>query len=661
MTRSHPLATALALGALLCPLSAQQDWVTWTTVDGVAPTDQFGTALTGLGDLNGDGFDDYVVTSPGSDNSAQNGGMVTLFSGQDDSVLAQIDGLAAEQIGFSLTFLGEHDGDGLPKFAVGAPYASTLNGPFSGLVRIYSWDNSTSSVSLFQEIAGPAPGALFGASLAAFEEDGDGELDLAVGAIGTNFQDGSVETYVLNSSGASASDSYLGASGSMEMFGWSVSRADSPSVGSGIAADGLLVVGAPFADDAAVDAGAVILIDSNGSQNTLFNPVGSVADAHLGYSVSAGMDVRGNSTSDIIAGAPDTTNGELVLWDGDTLGVSEVLQGAANGAQFGFAVLLCPDTNFDGYADVAVGSPSVLNDRGAANIYSMALAPLQVHSTTGQGGSTGNLGWSLGVIGDLNQTDKMEIGVGSPRFDNLIGRIEIMAPPAQDIGPIGLALDGPFDWETDVEMTATNLSPGGGGDLYWYVGTNNNPSTSPQGYDLEIGGLLTLISVDVNPGDTAQQLYHLEDTIPDGTELFFQMVEDRNGFVRVSGVESGEVNDPGVTLFVFGNTAGDPITLRTRWGIPNSPVYIYGSNQGFTQQANNNVPNGSWKINLRNPRFLGQPGDKSGPLGAADEGQFTSTPINVPSGFAGVTAHFQAYDWDLFAPALTPVVPVTFQ
>lgn len=660
MTSSHPLATALALGALLCPLSAQQDWVTWTTVDGVAPTDQFGTALTGLGDLNSDGYDDYAVTSPGSDQASQNGGLVTIFSGQDDTVLAEIEGGSAEQLGYSLAFLGEHDSDGLPKLAIGAPYASTGNGPLSGLVRIYSWDANTSSMSLWQEINGSSPGALFGASLAPLDEDGDGDLDLAVGAIGTNFQDGSVETFNLNSSGASTSNTYLGATGSMEMFGWSISRTGVPAVGTGGPVGDSLVVGAPFADDTAVDAGAVILVENSG-QTTLFNPVGTIADAHLGFSVSAAFDARGNSLADIAAGAPDTTNGDVVLWDGSTLGIAQVLQGATPGSQFGYAVLMCPDTNFDGYADLAVGSPSALNDRGAASVYSVAGAPLQVHSTTGQGGTDGKLGWSLGIIGDLNQTDKMEIGVGAPRTDNLIGFVEIMAPPAQDIGPIDLSIAGPFDWETDVQLLATNLSPGGGGNLYWYVGTNNNAGTSPEGYDLNVGGLLTLISVDANPGDTAQQIYRVLDNIPDGTELFFQMVEDRNGFVRVSDVESGEVNDPGVTLFVLGNTAGAPITLRTRWGIPNSPVYIYGTNNGFTQQATNNVPNGSWKINLRNPRFLGQPGDKSGALGAPDEGEYASNPINVPSGFAGVTAHFQAYDWDLFAPALTPVVPVTFQ
>jgi hypothetical protein len=42
-------------------------------------------------------------------------------------------------------------------------------------------------------------------------------------------------------------------------------------------------------------------------------------------------------------------------------------------------------------------------------------------------------------------------------------------------------------------------------------------------------------------------------------------------------------------------------------------------------------------------------------------GNFTSSPINVPASLSGVTAYFQAYDWDFFESGLTPVLVVTFQ
>ncbi|MDA0666857.1 MAG: hypothetical protein O3A95_04475 [Planctomycetota bacterium] len=665
-TPRHPLLIALTMGALLSPLAAQQDWVAWTDVSGRNATDQFGTVITGVGDWNSDGYDDYAVSSVGSDRAGQNAGSVTIFSGENDAMVSIIDGLAAaEQIGFSLANLGTHNGDGIHKIAVGAPYASSANGLFSGLVRIYSWDNASGTLSLTNELLGSAPGALFGFSLAAFEMDGDVDLDLAVGAMGAGFQDGEVLTYSMSSAGAAtpAVDIYSGASGSMEMLGWSLSRGG--ALGGGGAGLGgptseTLIAGAPFANDIAVNAGAAIVLDDLGNQTQLQNPYRNIANAHLGFSVAGGYNALGNSAGDYVAGAPDTANGNVAVWDGSSLINILQLAGQGNGNQFGYAVLLTQDTNFDGRGDLVVGSPGAINDRGAMNVFSLAGGVLELFSATGSSGSTGNFGWSLAEVGDINQTDKLEVGVGSPHRGNDVGRIDIYAPPAQDIGAIDLNVSGPFEWETDVAMQVTNLSQGGGGQLFWYIGTRLEETVSQHGYNLNIGDVFDFI-ITANPGDQAQQLWRILDTVPDGTPLFFQVIEDRNGFVRTSTTDNGEVSDPGVTLFVIGNTAGQPITLRTRWGIPNSPVYIYGTNQGFTAGAINNVPNGSWQVNLRNPRALTPNGDKSGDFGTPEEGQYTSPPVNIPGGFFGVTAHFQGYDWDLFQPALTRVVAVTFQ
>lgn len=664
-TSRHPLLTALTLGALLSPLAAQQDWVAWTDVSGQSATDQFGTAITGVGDWNADGYDDYAVSSVGSDRAAQNAGFVAIFSGENDSILATIDGnAAADQLGFALANLGTHDGDGIHKLAIGAPYASSANGPFTGLVRIYSWDNASGTLSLSTELLGPAPGALFGFSLAAFEMDGDSDLDLAVGAMGAGFQDGEVLTYSMSSAGAAtpAVDIYSGASGSMEMLGWSLARGG--SVGGGGKGIGgpvseTLIAGAPFADDLVADAGAAVILE-NGSQTLLPNPFAASVNGHLGYSVTGGYDALGNSTGDYAAGAPDTFTGNVAIWDGASLTSPVQLSGLSNGGLFGYSVLFTQDTNFDGYGDLVVGSPGALNQRGAMNVFSVRSGELGLFSATGATGTSGNYGWSLGEVGDINQTDKIEIGVGAPFQGNDVGHIDIYAPPAQDIGPINLNISGPFEWETDVTMQTTNLSPGGGGQLYWYIGTRLEETTSQHGYDLNIGGVFDFI-ITANPGDQAQQLYRILDTIPDGTNLFFQVIEDRNGFVRNSNTKNDDVSDPGVTLFVNGNTAGQPITITTRWGIPNSPVYLYGTNQGFTPGATNNVTNGTWKINLRSPRPLSPVGDKSGDFGDVDEGAYTSPSINIPAGLSGVTLHFQGYDWDLFQPALTRVVAVAFQ
>ncbi len=656
--RRHPLASAVALSVLLSPLAAQQDWVEWDSASGTTPGEQYGFAMTGLGDWDMDGFDDYIVTSPGASANALNAGTVTVHSGQDGSVLTTLDGMAvSDQLGFAVASLGEH-GDGLPKVAIGAPFQSSINGAFTGLVRVYAWDDLAGSAFLLQEIAGPMPGAMFGLAVAAADLDGDGDLDLGVGAPGANALDGQVLGYLMSGAGAAEPAAFVwdGAAGSAESFGWSIDRAlDLSGIPGAASLDGL-VAGAPFATDLAAGDGAVAVLDTLGGVTTLPNPLAGTADAHLGYSVAGGEDAVGGGLSDVVAGAPDSLAGDVVVWSGDTLGVSLVLNGSAAGEEYGYAVTMMPDANFDGRGDIAIGAPGALNDRGRFEAQSLVPSPSILFSASGPAGTDGRYGFSLGVLGDINQTTKSEVAVGAPARDGLRGAATIYAPPAQDLGPISLVTAGEYEWETTVNLLATNLAPGGGGNLYWYVGTQQVDTVSIEGYNLNIGGNLQLIAIDVNPGTQAQQSFFIPDAIADGTPLLFQMVEDRNGFVRTSNVDGNNVIDPGVSLFVIGDQAGAPIRFQTKWGIPNSPVYYYATTVGVSAQANQPAPNGGWTLNLRNARYVGQPGDKSDLAGDS-----LSNPLNVPPGFAGTTAFFQTYDWDLFEPALTNVVEVTFQ
>lgn len=653
----HPLASAAALAALLSPLSAQQDWVEWDSSNGAAANELYGFALTGLGDWNQDGYDDYAVSSPGSDAGGLNSGHVTIRSGFDGSVLTQIDGMASsDQLGYSLCSLGEHS-DGMPKIAIGAPFQTSVNGPFTGLVRVYAWDNVAGAVFLLQEISGTIPGSLFGWDLAGSDLDGDGDLDLGVGAPGSNGLDGQVLGFTMSSAGASepASWTFDGAASSGEGLGWSIDRALDVSGVPGVSVDGL-VAGAPFAMDLAAEDGAVALLSTSGSITTLSNPIAGTADAHLGYSVAGGQDAVGGSSSDVAAGAPDAGNGRVVIWSGDTLAPTSNILGANAGEQFGLAIAMTDDSNFDLRGDLLVGAPGFSNDRGRFEAFSLVPSTDSLVSGLGEAGDTGRYGFSVAALGDINQTTKTEAGVGAPDTQGGQGLVEIHAPPAQDLGPVVLTAVSTYVWETNVDLLATNLAPGGGGQLYWYVGNTNNPSTSPEGYDLDISGNLQLIAIDVNPGTQAQQSYLIQDTLPDGTNLFFQMVEDRNGFIRTSSVDGGSVVDPGVSLFMVGNQAGGPLRFETKWGIPNSPIYYYATAAGVSAQANQPAPNGSWNLNLRNARYVGQPGDKSDLEGAS-----ISSTLTVPPGFVGVTAFFQAYDWDLFTADLTNVVEITFQ
>jgi hypothetical protein len=667
-----PFAALSAVAVLISPLAAQQDWIAWSDVNGSATTDQFSSAIEPLGDWNQDGYDDYAVSSPGSDALYQNGGLVTIHSGLDDSVLASLDSLGAgEQMGYCLEFLGSHNGDGLPKLAVGAPFATTANGPFSGFVRIYAWDSSTATMTLVDEILGLTPGAMFGSALAGYDRDGNGDLDLAVGAIGANLMDGQVLAFTLSSAGVSlpAAATYDGNPGSMEMFGWSITGTDVTGAGgppsSGVNVDGL-AVGIPFADDLAAEAGAIVLIDSAGTLTQLANPVGSQAAAHLGYSIAGGENVFGDLTLDLSAGAPDTTNGNVFVWDGVDFSVAANLAGDSAGSRYGFALAMIPDTNFDDKYDLAAGAPATNNGRGAFRVNEADTAATeQLFAADGVAGTTGQFGFRLNPVGDINQTGKVELGVGAPWIASNRGRLETFAPPAQDIDPIVLTASGTFDWGTDITLDAINLSQGAGGDLYWYIGTSLTNSTTNEGFNVNIsnGGSSapTLFDFSGNPGSTSQSSYYLDDIFPNGTVLYFQLVEFRNGFTRTSNVDGGQVHSRGVSIFADGNQAPGTATLSTRWGYVNSPVYFYASTIGQTTGATNNVPNGSWKIHLINPIVIGTGSYSSGNVGEPNEGEATTGPLNVPASVSGLTIYFQAYDWNVVGANRTDVISVDFQ
>ena len=669
--RKLPLALLTATVALLAPLSAQQDWIAWSSLNGTSNSDQFSAAITTVGDWNQDGYDDYAVSSPGSDLLFHNGGRVTIYSGHDESVLATIDALATgEQLGFDLANLGTHNGDGLPKLAVSSPFAPSANGPFSGFVRIYAWDFSNSTLSLVDEIFGSAPGALFGMSLAGYDRDGNGDLDLAVGAIGANLQDGQVLAYQMSSAGVAlpAAAIYPGNAGSGEMFGWSLTGTDisgtNPPLGTN---ENGLAVGVPFANDLATAAGAVVVVDELGTMTQLANPLGNVANAHLGYSISGGLDALDTPVPDLSAGAPDTAKGNVLTWSGEDFSVASNLVGESVGDRYGFSLVMIPDTDFDDLADIAAGAPGTLAKRGSFRVNEVA-SPTQeiLYTANGIAGTTGQFGYTISSLGDVNQTGKSDVGVGAPLLSHSRGRLEVFAPPAQDIGPMTLTASGSFNWATDVFIDVTNVSDGGGGDLYWYVGTSLANVVSGDGFNVNVsnggGTPPTRFAHTISVGTTAQQIMNIEDNLPDGMILYYQMVEDRGGFVRTTNVDGGMVHDPGVTIFVDGNQAPGTVIVRTRWGIPNSPIYLYATAFGFTTLANNSVPGNNWKTNLINPVDLGAGQTfMSGAPGAPDEGDFTSAPMPVPARVAGLTIHFQAMDWDLFSKPLSNVLAVDFQ
>ncbi|HYC77572.1 MAG TPA: integrin alpha [Planctomycetota bacterium] len=108
---------------------------TWTplwTVYGLLVNDNFGYALDGAGDVNGDGAPDVVVGTPTTDVGGTNTGSATILSGVDGARLGDLHGDAASDLrGRSVSWAGDVNGDGFADVAVGAP-STDVNGSGSG-------------------------------------------------------------------------------------------------------------------------------------------------------------------------------------------------------------------------------------------------------------------------------------------------------------------------------------------------------------------------------------------------------------------------------------------------------------------------------------------------------------------------------------------------
>jgi len=141
-----------------------------------AAGDYLGTALAGVGDLNADGTDDFVVGSSFySEAGSNNLGRVTVHSGVDGSLLSTIVGSVTNAgLGSQVARTGDVDRDGTPDFA-----ASAYGAFFPGDVYVYSG----ASGAVLHDFSGDQYLDTFGISLSGgLDVDGDGVPDLAIAA-----------------------------------------------------------------------------------------------------------------------------------------------------------------------------------------------------------------------------------------------------------------------------------------------------------------------------------------------------------------------------------------------------------------------------------------------------------------------------------------------
>lgn len=236
------------------------------TAEGSNDTHRFGWSVGGVTDLDGDGRGDVIIGEPQyhppSGGYGENG-KVTVLSGSNGTVVWTDEGEDSDQLGYSVSGVTDVDGDGYGDVVAGAPETNDFP-PALGYVRVYSgfsgsvlWNASSES--------GITAWPLFGWSVSGVPDmDSDGRGDVVVGApawssLGTFFQPGKIYTF----SGSSGSSLWnMTGENTFDNFGFAVSGIrDLNSDGKGD-----LVVGAIQYDGGASNTGKAYVYSGTGEE-----------------------------------------------------------------------------------------------------------------------------------------------------------------------------------------------------------------------------------------------------------------------------------------------------------------------------------------------------------------------------------------------------------
>lgn len=379
-------------------------------------TTGFATAVSPLGDVNGDGFDDILVSSSAWN---FNSGSVWIFFGSpaatfDPLNTIQFIGTASDQLGASIATNGDFDNDGVNDIMIGVPFHNLTQGPSidEGQVLVFSgapphtflaqWvgagtqDFMGTRVTFFPNVDGvPGDEVLFVSEITGIGSyNSQMRHGVAVGSVIFTIPDIIV---------SNAGDVDLDANGISD-----------------------IAVGLPNDSTAGANAGHIrYRRGQNGS--TIFpdniGPFG-VAGEQLGSDVRFMGDVNNDTIDDVVASGVgfDSSRGRVHLISGvhPTHPDLKVFTGEAQGDQFGASIANMGDVTSNSVADVAIGAPFndplvfgiPTADAGRVYLYSSTTGEL-LRTFTGDV-MNGHFGAVVSSAGDFNGDGVPDLAIAAP-------------------------------------------------------------------------------------------------------------------------------------------------------------------------------------------------------------------------------------------------------